>query len=69
MTWNDSGKRYLVHFADGGAGIRTFDEPPKLDDELVDGGRGYRITQVEHQDGESGFGHAWVSPTVEQSGA
>jgi hypothetical protein len=62
MVSNDSGRRYLVHFAGGGAGIRTFDDPPKTEDELLDGGRRYRLTQVEHRDGDSGFGHAWAEP-------
>jgi hypothetical protein len=39
--------RYLVHFDDGGSGMRTRDEPLEPGAELVDGGGCYRVVGVE----------------------
>jgi hypothetical protein len=52
--------RYLVHFGDGGAGMRLRDRPLAVGDEINDCGEHYRVTQVEQPPSESGFGHAWV---------
>jgi hypothetical protein len=45
--WCDSEIRYLVHFDDGGSGMRYRSEPLRVGAELTDGGRGYRVERVE----------------------
>jgi hypothetical protein len=52
-----TGLRYLVHFDDGGSGIRNRDRPLEPGDELVDGGSRYRIVRVEPAPSPSSFGH------------
>jgi hypothetical protein len=54
------GLRYLVHFDDGGSGMRNRAHPLEPGDELVDGGGRYRVVRVEPSPNPSGFGHAWV---------
>jgi hypothetical protein len=39
--WRDRQLRYLVHFSDGGSGMRYQEEPLTVGGELTDGGRGY----------------------------
>jgi hypothetical protein len=38
--------RYLVHFDDGGSGMRLCDDPLEPGAELVDGGGRYRVVRV-----------------------
>ena len=45
--WRDSQIRYLVHFDDGGSGMRHRDEPLAVGVELADGGSVYRVERVE----------------------
>jgi hypothetical protein len=52
--------RYLVHFDDGGSGMRTRDDPLEPSTELVDGGGCYRVVRVEAAPDPQGFGHVWV---------
>ena len=52
--------RYLVHFSDGGSGMRTRDDPPEPGAELVDGGNRYRVVRVEPAPNPQAFGHAWA---------
>jgi hypothetical protein len=52
--------RYLVHFDDGGSGMRYHDEPLDVGVELTDGGRRYRVERVEPPPNLNAFGHAWV---------
>ena len=54
--------RYLVHFADGGSGMRWRYVPLLAGDELADGGTRYRVARVEPPPNEMGFGHAWAEP-------
>jgi hypothetical protein len=53
--------RYLVHFSDGGSGMRHRAEPLNPGDELADGGARYRVERVEPPPNPSAFGHAWAS--------
>ena len=41
--WRDSQIRYLVHFDDGGSGMRHRSEPLTVGAELTDGGRSYCV--------------------------
>jgi len=52
--------RYLVHFADGGAGMRQLVTRPEPGDELTDCGQTYRVMRSEHRYGIGGFGHVWA---------
>ena len=61
--WRDTHYRYLVHFADGGAGMRFYDRPLEPGDEIADGGEPYRIVRVEERSAVvAGFGHPWAEP-------
>ena len=62
MEPRDGLLRYLVQFADGGAGMRFFDHRLEPGDELTDCGDRYRIVRVEQHAGTGGFGHAWAEP-------
>ena len=53
--------RVLVHFSDGGAGMREHDPPLKVGDEIQDGQQRYRIVRVEPKQTRGGFGHAWAT--------
>jgi hypothetical protein len=59
--WQSEQLRYLVHFDDGGSGMRYRDEPLGVGDDLIDGGRSYRVERVEPPPNPSAFGHAWVT--------
>ena len=52
--------RYLVHFSDGGSGMRNRDMPVEVGDELVDGGGRYRVVSVEPAPNPQAFGHVRV---------
>ena len=58
--WRDSQIRYLVHFSDGGSGMRYRDEPLTVGVELTDGARRYRVERVEPPPNPNAFGHACV---------
>jgi hypothetical protein len=45
--WRDAQIRYLVHFDDGGSGMRYRSEPLTVGAELTDGGARYRVERVE----------------------
>ena len=55
----DDRPRYLVHFSDGGSGLRRLDVLLEVGDEFRDGGARYRVVRVEHPPNPSAFGHAW----------
>jgi hypothetical protein len=59
--WRDSQIRYLVHFSDGGSGMRYRAEPLAVGAELADGGRVYRVERVEPPPNPSAFRHACVT--------
>jgi len=52
--------RYLVHFDDGGSGMRTRDEPLEPGGELDYGGGRYRVMRVEPAPNPQAFGHVWA---------
>ena len=54
----DGQMRYLVHFDDGGSGMRYHAEPLEPGDELRDGGGRYRVERLEPPPNPSAFGHA-----------
>jgi len=60
--WRDSQIRYLVHFDDGGSGMRHRAEPLTVGVELADGGHRYRVEWVEPPPNPNAFGHAWHRP-------
>ena len=59
--WRDSQIRYLVHFDDGGSGMRYRDELLAVGVELTEGGNRYRVERVEPPPNPNAFGHAWVT--------
>ena len=59
--WRDSQIRYLIHFSDGGSGMRYRTEPLAIGDELADGGTVYRVERVEPPPNPNAFGHAWAT--------
>ena len=57
--WQDERQhRFLVHFSDGGTGMRYYDRPPQVGDEISDGGTTYTLVRVEEKTTRAGFGHA-----------
>ena len=52
--------RFLVHFSDGGTGMREYDRLLQVGDELMDGGQPYRVDRVKAKTTRGGFHHAWV---------
>jgi hypothetical protein len=52
--------RYLVHYSDGGSGMRIYDTALDAGAEVTDGGARYRIERVEPPPNPSAFGHAWA---------
>jgi hypothetical protein len=59
--WRAGQVRYLIHFSDGGSGMRHRNEPLKAGVELTDGGVRYRVERVEPPPNPSAFAHAWVT--------
>jgi hypothetical protein len=47
QDWRDGQVRYLVHFDDGGSGMRFRDEALEVGAKLRDGGDPYRVERVE----------------------
>jgi hypothetical protein len=56
----DERPRYLVHYSDGGSGMRRTDAQLDIGQELRDGGNRYRVVRVEHPANAHAFGHAWA---------
>jgi hypothetical protein len=52
------GRRYIVHFSDGGAGPRYFDRPLEVGAEIRDGGRRYKVELVQHASSPDALGQA-----------
>ena len=57
--WQAGRVRYLVHFSDGGSGMRHRDEPLAVGAELSEGGR-YVVERVEPPPNPDALGHAWA---------
>ena len=61
QDWRDGHVRYLVHFDDGGSGMRHRAEPlPARRRTARDGGARYRVERVEQPPNPSGFGPVWA---------
>jgi hypothetical protein len=60
QDWTAGQLRHLIHFDDGGSGMRMRKEPLEAGCELDDGGRRYRVVRVEPPPNEQSFGHAWA---------
>jgi hypothetical protein len=59
---SDHPNRCLIHFSDGGAGMREYPAPLKVGDEITDGGQTYRVVRVQERETRGGFAHAWAEP-------
>lgn len=59
QDWRDGQVRYIVHFDDGGSGMRHREEPLEVGAELRDGPRRYLVERVEQH--QTALGHAWVT--------
>jgi hypothetical protein len=57
----DGQVRYIVHFGDGGSGMRHLDEPLEVGVELREGDERYRVERVEQPVHGTALGHAWVT--------
>jgi hypothetical protein len=58
--WQAGRLRYLIHFSDGGSGMRHRDEPLDEGDEPSEGGRRYVVDRVEQPPNPDALGHAWA---------
>jgi len=56
--WQDGRLRYLMHFSDGGTGVRHRDEPLDGGDELSDGTARYVVERDEQPGHQHALGHA-----------
>jgi hypothetical protein len=61
QDWRDGQLPYLVHFDDGGSGMRYRSESLTVGAQLTDGGSRYRVERVEPPPNPNAFGHAWVT--------
>ena len=61
QDWTAGQLRYLVHFDDGGSGMRLRTKPLDVGCELAEGRDRYRVMRVEHPAHERTFGHAWAT--------
>jgi hypothetical protein len=55
-------RRYVVHFADGGSGMRWYDQPLAEAGTLADAGVDYVVTRVDQPSRSNGLGYAWAQP-------
>jgi hypothetical protein len=59
-TAQDGQLRYLAHFAEGGPGMRRYDEPLEEAGLIKDGDAGYVLTRVDQPQIPNGLRHAWA---------
>jgi hypothetical protein len=57
--WQVEQRRYLIHFSDGGSGMRFYDEPLE-EGATVERGE-YRVERVEQASYPQGLGRAWAT--------
>ena len=55
---SEQDNRWLMHFSDGGAGMREYAKPREVGQEIRDGRNRYRIVRVEPKTTRGGLGHA-----------
>jgi len=60
--WRETQHRYLVHFADGGSGMRYFDARLVEGETFSEGDASYRVRRLDHTKTAAGLSHAWVEP-------
>ena len=58
--WRDSEVRYLVHFSDGGSGMRHFDARLVEGETFSEADTTYRVRRLDHTSSLAGLSHAWV---------
>jgi hypothetical protein len=58
--WQDGKVRYLVHFSDGGSGMRYRETQLDEGDEMNEGTRRYVVERVEQPSSPDALGHAWA---------
>jgi hypothetical protein len=58
--WQAERLRYLVHFSDGGSGMRYRDDRLDEGDELTEGAQLYVVERVEQPPNPNALGHAWA---------
>ena len=63
--WQAGRLRYLVHFSDGGSGMRHFDAQLDVGAVLGDGAQRYTVERVEHPPNPNALGRAWVTRVVD----
>jgi hypothetical protein len=59
--WQDGKLRYLVHFSDGGSGMRYRETQLATGDELTEGAERYVVERVVQPRHGQALGHAWVT--------
>ena len=67
--WRDDQICYLVHFADGVAEMRRYNQPLREAGTLTDHDVDYVVTRVDRPRGPGGLGHAWAQPLETQTAA
>ena len=53
--WRDTQNRYLVHFADGGSGMRHFDARLREGETFSEGDTDYRVRRLDHTSSAAGL--------------
>jgi hypothetical protein len=61
QDWRDGQVQYIVHFGDGGSGMRHREERLEVGAELRDGPKRYLVERVEQPGHGRALGHAWVT--------
>jgi len=61
QDWRDEQIRYLIHFDDGGSGMRHRDEPLGFCAVLDDGGTHFRVVRLEQPPNPRALGCAWAT--------
>ncbi len=58
--WQAGRLRYLVHFSNGGSGMRRFDARLDEGGELREGTQRYTVERIEQPPNPNALGHAWA---------
>jgi hypothetical protein len=64
--WQSERLRYLIHFSDGGSGMRYRDAQLDVGDKMSEGAQRYTVERVEQAASPQALGHAWaklIEPT------
>jgi hypothetical protein len=60
--WRESQIRYLVHFSDGGSGMRYVFTRLREGETFSEGDTTYKVRRLDHTRSLAGLSHAWVDP-------